>query len=367
MSIIASKAFRDHEQVSVFYDKKTGLKAIIAVHNTNLGPALGGCRMWAYENEEDAITDVLRLSRGMTYKAAITGLALGGGKSVIIGNSKTEKTPELFQAMGKAVERMAGRYIIAEDVGTSVADMVEASKNTRHVVGLPAENSSDNSAAGDPSPVTAFGVFSGLQAAVEFGLKRQDLRDLTVAVQGLGHVGYNLCKHLHDAGAKLIVTDIDESVLKKAKNEFGADIVDKDKIYDVVADVYAPCALGATINTDTIKRLKARVIAGAANNQLAETKLAQTLKDKNILYTPDYVINAGGLINVYYEWLNRNKSAVHYTREHVFEHVAKIRENLLQIFDVADKKSMTTAEAANQIAEQRFMNADSNKEKTAAA
>ena len=342
--------FDNHEKVAFFHDAETGLKAIISLHNLNRGPALGGCRMWAYENDEEALTDVLRLSKGMTYKAAVAGLPLGGGKSVIIGDAKKIKTSELMQAMGRAVAQMGGNYIIAEDVNTNVSDMQEIAKNTNSVVGLPAQ---EGHGAGDPSPLTAYGVFVGLKAAVKHRLDRNDLKGLKVAVQGLGHVGYTLCRHLHEAGAKLIVTDINTDVLEKAKTEFGATVVGLDEIYDVDADVYAPCALGATLNDDTIPRLKVPVVAGAANNQLKTMKHAGMLKEHGILYAPDYVINAAGLINVYYEYVARRQGGG-YEIDEVYTHIEKIADTLGQIFEIADSEDIATAQAADRLAEERF-------------
>lgn len=341
--------FDHHERIGFFNDAQTGLKAIIAIHNTNRGPALGGCRMWNYTTEEEALTDVLRLSRGMTYKAAITDLPLGGGKSVIIADAKTQKTPEMMRAMGRAVQQMGGDYITAEDVNTSVEDMLEISKETNHVVGLPAE---EGQGGGDPSPLTAYGVFVGLKSAVKNRLN-SDLNGLTVAVQGLGHVGYNLCRHLHESGAKLIVTDINTDVLDKAREEFGAKVVGLNEIYDVDADVYAPCALGATLNDDTIPRLSMKVVAGAANNQLATAKHADILQDRGILYAPDYVINAGGLINVHYEHVARRQGGG-YSSDEVYAHINKIGSTMEILCQMADRDSISTAKAADKLAEERF-------------
>lgn len=345
MSLFMHKEFDCHEQVSFFHCPKTGLKAIIAVHNTNRGPALGGCRMWAYENDEQAINDVLRLSRGMTYKAAITDLPLGGGKSVIIGDSRKNKTADLMKAMGTAVERMGGRYIVAEDVGTTSEDMGNVHTQTQHVVGL-------EETGGDPSPVTAYGVFVGLKAAVKHRLGKDSVKGVKIAVQGLGNVGYNLSRHLHDEGAILTVTDIQQDKMEQAAQEFGATPVALEEIYDVEADVFAPCALGAIINDETIPRIKANVIAGAANNQLAEARHGDVLRKKNVLYTPDYVINAGGLINVHHEYLER--SGTPYVRDNVMKHVEKIGETITQIFKKAEQEDMSTADAADRIAESRF-------------
>lgn len=343
--------FDQHERIGFFNDKDSGLKAIIAIHNTNRGPALGGCRMWNYQSEEEALTDVLRLSRGMTYKAAITDLPLGGGKSVIIADAKTQKTPEMMRAMGRAVQQMGGDYITAEDVNTSVEDMEQIATETSHVVGLPAK---EGQGSGDPSPLTAYGVFVGLRSAVEYRLK-SDLQNKTVAVQGLGHVGYNLCRHLHESGAKLIVTDINADVLEKAREEFGAEVVGLNDIYDVQADVYAPCALGATLNDDTLSRLNVSVVAGAANNQLATAKHADILQDRGILYAPDYVINAGGLINVHYEHEAR-KAAGGYDRDIVCAHIDKIGDTMQTLFSMSERQGISTAKAADRLAEERFKN-----------
>ncbi len=355
MSVFGHKEFQHHEQVSFFEDPVTGLKAIIAVHNTNLGPALGGCRMWAYENDEQALKDVLRLSRGMTYKAAITGLPLGGGKSVIIGDRKT-KTPDMMRAMGRAVETFRGKYIVAEDVGTTVEDMNFINSQTQHVVGI----SHGGQGSGDPSPTTALGVFNGLKAAVRHRLGRHDLKGVKVAVQGLGNVGYNLCRHLHEAGAQLFVTDMAGDKVDMAGREFGATAVALNSIYDMEVDVFAPCALGGGINDETLPRLKAKVVAGAANNQLAEARHGDVLRSMNILYAPDYVINAGGLISVYYEHLARKEGRA-YDREQVLKHVEKIDATSESIFKRADQEGISTATAADRIAEQRFMKTETSK------
>ena len=349
MSVFSHKEFDQHEQVSYFNCPQTGLKAIIAVHNTNLGPALGGCRMWAYENDEQALNDVLRLSKGMTYKAAVAGLSLGGGKSVIIGDAKKIKSPELMRAMGRAVNSFAGQYIIAEDVGTNVEDMNNIHKETESVVGI----AHDGKGSGDPSPTTAYGVYVGLRAAVRHRLGKSDLRGIKVAVQGLGNVGYNLCRHLSQDGAEITVTDMNAERIEMAVKEFGAKAVGLNDIYDVDADVFAPCALGAIINDDTIARIKATVIAGAANNQLAEKRHGDVLRAKNVLYAPDYVINAGGLINVYYEYMARQPGKT-YDRAEVMAKVDKIDETVTSIFKLSDKESVAISQAADRIAEERF-------------
>jgi leucine dehydrogenase len=349
MSVFDHPEFNQHEQVSFFYCPETGLKAIVSVHNSNLGPALGGCRMWSYESDELALRDVLRLSYGMTYKAAITGLPLGGGKSVIIGDAKKIKTPELMRAMGRAVETFNGRYIIAEDVGTTVEDMNAIYSQTKHVVGI--SHGADGT--GDPSPTTALGVYTGLKAAVHYRLHKSDLKGVRIAVQGLGNVGYNLCKLLAGDGAQLVVTDIQAEKVEKAVKEFGAVPVPMNDIYSQNVDVFSPCALGAILNDATIKSLKARVIAGAANNQLAEPKHGEMLRSLKILYAPDYVINAGGLINVYYEHMSR-MSGKAYDRAEVVAHVQKIYETAESIFRRADQEGIATSAAADCIAEQRF-------------
>lgn len=349
MSVFSHKEFAQHQRVAFAHCEKTGLKAIIAMHNTNLGPALGGCRMWAYENDEQALRDVLRLSRGMTYKAAITGLPLGGGKSVIIGDAKTAKTPDLMRAMGNAIEMLGGRYIVAEDVGTTIDDMNFMYERTKHVVGI----THDGEASGDPSPMTALGVYTGLKAAVRHRLRRNDVNGLKVAVQGLGNVGYNLCRLLAKDGAQLFVTDMQADKVKQAVKEFSAKEVPLSDIHAQDVDVFAPCALGAILNDTTIKALKAKVVAGAANNQLAEARHGEMLRNAKILYAPDYVINAGGLIKVYYEYLSRISGKKHDHAE-VVAHVQKIGETSESIFLRADQEGISTSAAADRIAEQRF-------------
>lgn len=349
MSVFSHKEFDQHEQVSFFQCAQTGLKAIIAVHNTNLGPALGGCRMWSYESDEQALRDVLRLSKGMTYKAAITGLPLGGGKSVIIGDAKKIKTPEMMRAMGKAVETFNGRYIVAEDVGTTVDDMNQIYSQTKHVVGI----SHGGQGSGDPSPTTAYGVYVGLKAAARYRLGRGDVKGLKVAVQGLGNVGYNLCKLLAKDGAQLFVTDVQTDKVNMAVKEFGATSVALNDIYDTDADIFAPCALGAILNDDSIRRLKVKVVAGAANNQLAEARHGDMLKDAKILYAPDYLINAGGLINVYYEHQARATGKA-YDRAQVVAHVDKIDAAAESVFKRAEQDGIAVSVAADRVAEQKF-------------
>ena len=286
--------FKGHEQVIYLHDKPTGLKAFIAVHDTSLGPAAGGCRMWNYANEMEALTDVLRLSRGMSYKNAIAGLNLGGGKAVIIGDSRTDKSEALFRAFGRMINSLGGKYISAEDVGISVSDMEIVAQETKYVAGL----TKGDHASGDPSPFTATGTFLGIQAAVEHKWGLKSVEGLTVAVQGVGHVGYYLCRKLYAAGAKLLVSDINLDALNRVEQQFGAERVELDKILSADVDIFSPCALGAIINDDTLDHIKAKIIAGAANNQLHRDDHGQALMDRDILYAPDYVINAGGIINV---------------------------------------------------------------------
>lgn len=293
--VIAQMSKYNHEQLLFCNDNDTGLKAIIAVHNTTLGPALGGTRMWMYNNELEALNDVLRLSRGMTYKNAISGLNLGGGKAVIIGDARSMKSEALFRRFGKFVQSLGGKYITAEDVGISPIDMTYVAMETEHVVGLPGKS-------GDPSPVTAYGVYMGMKACAKEQFGSDSLSGKKVAVQGVGHVGEYLVKHLRAEGAEVFITDIHEDTLKRVSNEYGAKVVGLNEIYDIDMDIYAPCALGATVNDETLAKLKCSIIAGAANNQLAnESVHGQIVMDKGIIYAPDFALNAGGVINCYSE------------------------------------------------------------------
>jgi len=333
-----------HEQVSFFHDPGTGLKAIIAIHNTALGPALGGTRMWNYASEDEALEDVLRLSRGMTYKAAAAGLRLGGGKAVIIGNPKTDKTEALFRAFGKCVNALGGRYITAEDVGTSVKDMEFVSEETAHVTGV----DESKGGGGDPSPLTAFGTLQGIKAAVKHKMKREDLRGLTVAVQGVGHVGWHLSDLLKKEGAKVIDSDIDFAACQRAERELKIDgIVNPDEIYGVQCDVFAPCALGAVINDQTLPQLKCQIVAGAANNQLATERHGVEIERRGIAYAPDYVINAGGLMNVYVELEG-------YSPERAYRICSGIYNNVAQVFQISDRQGIPTYQAADALVEQRL-------------
>ncbi len=329
-----------HEQVLFSYEPSCGYRGIIAVHDTTLGPALGGTRFWNYESDLDALIDVLRLSRGMTYKAALAGLNLGGGKAVIIGDNKTRDREILMRAHGRAVDSLGGRYITAEDVGTSVEDMDFVHMETEWVVGIVGRS-------GDPSPVTAYGVYRGIKACALKRYGSDQLADRSIAVQGAGHVGYNLCRYLADEGAKLFVTDIDEIKVRRVAEELGAEAVEPAEIYQVDADVFAPCALGAVLNDRTIPLLQVDIVAGAANNQLETSEHDDLLQEKGILYAPDYVINAGGLINVYSELAG-------WTLERSKRKAGEIYNVLLAIFDLAEVEGVTSAEAADRLAERRL-------------
>jgi len=335
--------FDDHEQVTFCHDKESGLKAIIAIHNTNLGPALGGCRFWPYASEKEAIKDVLRLSRGMTYKAALADLHLGGGKAVIIGDATREKTPEKLRAFGRFVEHLNGLYITAEDVGTTPKDMSTIYEETRHVVG----RETKEGGSGDPSILTSFGVFTGIRACVYYKMGKEDLSGVRVAVEGLGHVGIDLVKRLSEAGASLVVTDINKALLDKVAHQYGAQAVGIEEIFSANVDVFAPCALGGILNDNTIPLLNCQIVAGSANNQLAEPYHAKALEKRGILYAPDYLINSGGLINVSYEGPN-------YDLQEVMNHVEGIYYTLLEIFEAAKAHHITTSEASDCLAQDRF-------------
>jgi leucine dehydrogenase len=347
MSVFSSTAFDGHEQVVFGHDPDTGLKAVIAIHSTVLGPGVGGCRMWAYGDEAAAVTDALRLSRGMTYKNAMAGLAFGGAKAVILGDARRDKTPAMMRAFGRVVDRLAGRYITAEDVGIGTEDMAQVRRQTTHVLGL-----ADTS--GDPSPFTALGVFLGIKAALAHGagasLGADDgLAGVTVAVQGLGHVGADLARRLHEAGAKLVVADIHQDAAARVARLTGARIADPATIHAEPVDVYAPCALGGVLNDRTIPEIRARIIAGAANNQLAEPRHARVLADRGILYAPDYVINAGGVINIAVE-----HDAAGYDAGRATARVQGISETMARIFAEAAASGRTTAEVADAMAEARI-------------
>ncbi|PLT34770.1 branched-chain amino acid dehydrogenase [Bacillus sp. V5-8f] len=333
----------DYEQIVFCQDKQSGLKAIIAIHDTTLGPALGGTRMWTYESEDAAIEDALRLARGMTYKNAAAGLNLGGGKTVIIGDPRKDKNEEMFRAFGRYIQGLNGRYITAEDVGTTVADMDIIHEETDYVTGIsPAFGSS-----GNPSPVTAYGVYRGMKAAAKEAFGTDSLEGKVIAVQGVGNVAFNLCRHLHEEGAELIVTDINKESVKRVINEFGAKAVEPREIYGVNCDIYAPCALGAVINDQTIPQLKAKVIAGAANNQLKDPVHGDQIHDMGIVYAPDYVINAGGVINVADELIG-------YNRERAMKKVEMVYNNIERVIEIAKRDGIPTYMAADRMAEERI-------------
>jgi len=342
--VFGQLSFEGHEQIVFCNDKDTGLKAIIGIHNTVLGPALGGTRMWQYNNEWEALNDVLRLSRGMSFKSAITGLNLGGGKAVIIGNAKTQKTPELMKRFGEFVHSLSGKYITAEDVGMETSDMDLVREVTPYVTGI----SEDKGGAGNPSPITAYGVFMGMKAAAKYKFGTDVLEDKSVIVQGIGHVGESLVEHLTNEGAKVIISDINEARLSEVSSKYGATIYRGNDVYSEAVDIYAPCALGATINDTTINNIRAKVIAGAANNQLAdENKHGQMLKDKGIVYAPDFLINAGGIINVYAELENYGKTEIMRKTENIYN-------TTLEILTNAESNGVTTHQAALNIAQGRI-------------
>jgi leucine dehydrogenase len=347
MPVFTHPEFDAHEQVCFRFDRASGLKAIIAVHNTRLGKGLGGCRMWPYASDDEALTDVLRLSRGMTYKAALAGLPQGGGKSVIIGDPRHDKTPALIQAMGRFVHSLGGSYVVAEDSGTSVADMRLMAAETPYVGGLADAASIAAGRTGDPSPATALGVFIGIQAAVRAKLGRDDLKGLRVAIQGVGNVGGRLARHLSEAGAKLWVTDLHLPAVERCVRELGAQGVPMDVVQSLDVDVFAPCAMGAVLNDHSIHQLKAGIVAGAANNQLARPKHDHALLERGILYAPDYVINAGGIIDIFYEGPNYDEATVK-------AHLQRIGHTLTQIFEHSAREKRPTGEIADRMAEAIF-------------
>jgi leucine dehydrogenase len=352
MSVFDHGEFSEHEDVIYCHDRATGLRAIIAIHDTTLGPALGGLRMWPYASDDEALTDVLRLSRGMTYKAAMAGLNQGGGKAVIIGDPRSDKSPELFQSFGRFVEQLGGRYITAEDVGTSVADLGLVAGVTDHVAGLAALS-------GDPSPATAWGVYHGIRAAVAHRLQRPTLEGVKVAVQGVGHVGYYLCQYLAEAGAQLTVTDIDAKAMEQMADKWGANTVHPDSIYEAKVDVFAPCAMGAVINDETLPRLQANIVAGSANNQLSQAHHGESLAAQKILYAPDYVINAGGIINISHE-------RPVYDEVKAYAHTAQIHDTLMDLFRKANAAQMAPEKMADKMAEARIFNARQQQNSVAA-
>lgn len=346
MSVFEHMAHYDYGEVHLKRDATSGMQAIIAIHDSRLGPALGGCRFIHYDTEVEALIDALRLARGMTYKAAITGLPHGGGKSVIIKPRQQFDRARLFRAFGKFVDDLGGHYITAEDSGTSLEDMEVIRAVTEHVTGVKPERGGS----GDPSPFTALGVRRGIEACVKFVLGRDDIEGLQVAVQGIGHVGYHLCKELSDLGAKLTVADIDPLKAERAQRELGAEIVPLDAIYAVECDVFAPCALGSALNDETIPQLRCRIVAGAANNQLAEPRHGEDLMQRGILYAPDYAINAGGLINVAQEVAGYD-AATSRTR------TMRIYDTIYEIAERARAAMQPTSRIADMIAEERLKQA----------
>lgn len=342
-AVLGQMAKYDHEQLLFCNDKATGLRAIIAVHDTTLGPSLGGTRMWPYNNEAEALNDVLRLSRGMTYKSAISGLNLGGGKAVIIGDPREDKSEALFRRFGRFVDSLNGRYITAEDVGITTKDMEYVSLETKNVAGLP----ETMGGSGDPSPVTAYGVYMGMKAAAKVAFGTEDLNGRKVGVQGMGHVGQYLVDYLMKEKALVTVTDIHEDKLQQVAKAHPVQVVGPEEFYDVDMDIYSPCALGATVNDETLQRLNCKVIAGAANNQLAKEDVhGQAVLEKGIFYAPDFLINAGGIINCSWELRGYDRKAAMKQTEEIFD-------TTLAIFHLAAKENIPTYLAANQLAEQR--------------
>jgi len=334
----------EHEQVVFCTDRSTGLRAVIAIHDTTLGPALGGSRMWSYKSEAEAVRDVLRLSRGMTFKAAVAGLNLGGGKAVLLGDPRKDKTEAMFRSFGRFVHSLGGRYITAEDVGTSVDDMEWVRMETPYVTGI----SRALGGSGDPSPMTAWGVFVGMKACLKEVFGSEDLSGVRVAIQGLGHTGYWLASYLHDAGVRLLVSDLDEDRVRRVVEEFGAEAVAPDAICSVEAEIFAPAALGGVIDDESIGAMRFKIVAGSANNQLEdENRHGAMLREKGVLYAPDFVINSGGLINVANELEG-------YNRERAKRQVETVGGILEQIFAISRREEIPTHEAANRAAKQRI-------------
>jgi leucine dehydrogenase len=348
MTLFDSPAFQNHEAVHSFFDEKSGLRSIIAIHSTARGPAAGGCRMWPYASAEAALTDALKLSRAMSFKNAMADLELGGGKAVIIGDSRRQKTPELFEAFGKAVERVGGRYWTAEDVGVSPSDLEHARKHTRYVAGLEGHAA----ASGDPSPVTAEGIFRGIRLCVERAYGR-DLSGVTVAIPGVGHVGAYLADKLHAVGARLYIADVNQQALDEVSTRTGATVVSPDAIFDVEAEVFAPCALGGAVNAETLPRLKGRVVAGGANNQLATPEIGRALFERGMLYAPDYVINGGGIINVAAE-IRALDAGGAYDPAWVETKLSRLTQTLAEVLDQSLAEKRPTNEVADQIAQSRI-------------
>jgi leucine dehydrogenase len=336
-----SEAFRGHESVTYFHDHDSGLKAIVALHSTALGPAAGGCRMWPYASEEAALEDVLRLSRGMSFKNAMAGLPFGGGKSVIIGDSRHDKSERLLRAFGRCIESFGGRYVAAEDVGIGESDIEVLAQETRYVAGRRQHGAS---AGGNPAPKTAFGVFLGMRAAVELRLGRSDFEGLKVAVQGVGQVGYHLCKLLHSAGAALVVADVNAANAERAAGEFGARVVVPEAVLFEAVDVVSPCALGAVFSRDNVARIQAGLIIGAANNQLATDDVGAELMRRGVLYAPDYVVNAGGVVSVALEYQGG------FSEKDVWTRVNGIYETTRLVLIQAMREERAANEVADEIA-----------------
>jgi leucine dehydrogenase len=344
MPVFNHPEFDHHQQIVFGSDAASGLRAIIAIHDTFRGPALGGLRIYPYASEEAALTDVLRLSRGMSYKSALADLPLGGGKAVIIADPHTDKTPALLRAMGRLVDSLGGAYITAEDSGSSEADMQVIAEVTDHVGGLRREDGES----GDPSPFTAWGVFCALRSAVRHALGRSELEGLRVAIQGVGHVGEHLARHLHAAGARLVLTDVNSEALTHLAEALGAEAVAPEAIFDAEVEVFAPCALGAVLDEGVVERLRATVVCGAANNQLATPAMAERLMARGILYTPDYVANAGGVIEI--AWQRRDD----YDRAAVMAHIEGIGATLDELFTRAAREGLSPATIADAMARERF-------------
>ncbi len=343
MDVTLSPSYDAHQQVVSIDDAESGLHAIIAIHNTNLGPAVGGCRMYPYSDKAEALEDVLRLSRGMTYKSALAGLPMGGGKAVIIGDPASDKTPQLFAKMGEFIDSLNGQYISAEDSGISVSDLKLVAQNTSHVLGI----NEQQAFGGDPSPLTAYGIFCGIKAAVEFKYGRSSLNGARVAIQGAGAVGRNLAKSLIDAGAEVLIADINEQN-NQAAERLGASLVAVDEIISADADVFSPCAMGAIINDVSIARLSAPIVAGGANNQLAVPQHGEMLRKRGVLYAPDFVINAGGIIEICRQYQNGSV-------DDCYRQIETIRDTLTQIFQLSSEQQICTSVVAEQLAEERFI------------
>lgn len=347
MPVLDHPEYDQHELLVFHHDPASGLRTIIAIHNTRLGRGLGGCRVYPYTSEDEALTDVLRLSRGMTYKAALAGLQQGGGKAVVMADPRRGKTPQMMRAMGRLVQKLGGQYVIAEDSGTDEADMREVAKETAFIGGGAAPINPDDPGDRDTSAATALGVFYGIEAAARFKLGRQDLRGLRVAIQGVGKVGHVLAQHLHEAGAQLWVCDAYAPAVERCVREFGATAVEPDAIFDQDVDVFSPCALGAVLNDQTLPRLRASIVAGAANNQLAHARHGQALLERGVLYAPDYAINAGGIINLYYEGPTRRWATVE-------AHLQRIAVTLHRIFEQSAAQARPTQAVADTMAEGLF-------------